>query len=288
MVGSQCLQVNSPLPHLAGTRAGRYDPQKAMAKVALVHWNAEEWAERALRLARAGHVVPKVPVEKGTAGLRSLVVNPPDAIVIDLSRLPSHGQAVAIAFRQQRGTRQVPLVFVEGEPKKVAKVREQLPDAEYSRWRTIRSAVSAALRRRNMKPVVPGTMAGYSGTPLPKKLGIKAGSSVALLGAPRDFLNTLGHLPDEVSVHNHPRTPADVVILFVRSSGELRRKLPTGKRAMSPRGRLWMAWPKKASGVVTDVTERTIRETGLASGLVDFKIAAIDATWAGLCFAKRK
>ena len=77
-------------------------------------------------------------------------------------------------------------------------------------------------------------------------------------------------------------------MLFVRSLAELRRRFPVAGRALVERGRLWIAWPKKASGVETDLTQGYVRKTGLDSGLVDFKICAIDATWSGLCFTRRK
>jgi len=104
--------------------------------------------------------------------------------VIDLSRLPSHGRAIATMLRQRKATRSIPIVFVEGDPEKVARIRETLPDAVYARWRNIRSALRAAIEHPPREPAVPGTMDAYSASPLPKKLGIKPGSVVLLLGAP--------------------------------------------------------------------------------------------------------
>ncbi len=129
---------------------------------------------------------------------------------------------------------------------------------------------------------------GYSGTPLPKKLGIKAGSAVALLGAPADFESTLGGVPEGVRFKKQARGKADVILLFARSRTELRRRFPSAANAVAETGRLWMCWPKKASGVATDLTQDAVRGQGLDNGFVDYKIAAIDATWSGLCFARRK
>jgi len=98
-----------------------------VSRVLLVHWNPEEARERASRLRASGHRV-EVYAGRGGEGLRELRDRPPDAVVIDLSRLPSHGRAVAVFLRQQKGTRHVPLVFVEGEPEKVARARSLLPD----------------------------------------------------------------------------------------------------------------------------------------------------------------
>jgi hypothetical protein len=126
-------------------------------------------------------------------------------------------------------------------------------------------------------------MAGYSGTPLAQKLGIKAGQRVALLGAPADF-HTLLSLPEGVSLERSlgGKNPFDVIVLFAMAERDLaRRFVPTAKR-LQPNGGLWVAWPKKASGVATDVTENAVRGVALAAGLVDNKVCAVDATWSAL------
>jgi hypothetical protein len=131
--------------------------------------------------------------------------------------------------------------------------------------------------------------AGYSGTPLPKKLGIKAGSVVALLGAPEGFVErTLGPLPGGATVRTDTRAAFHVAVLFVRSRADLSRRFPPAAKAMGEPGALWIAWPKKTSGVATDLDGNAVRDFGLGAGLVDYKIAAIDETWSGLCFARRR
>jgi hypothetical protein len=124
--------------------------------------------------------------------------------------------------------------------------------------------------------------AGYSGTPLPKKLGIREGARVALVDAPEGFEATLGALPPGVRVLRRPRAPLDVAVAFVTSRAGLERRVPSLAAALDPAGGLWLAWPKRASGVATDVTEDVVREVGLAAGLVDNKVCAIDAVWSGL------
>jgi hypothetical protein len=125
-------------------------------------------------------------------------------------------------------------------------------------------------------------MAGYSGTPLAKKLGIKEGHRVAFASAPDDFRGLLGELPDGVQVRSRVRGPLDVIVFFTKSRAELARRLPVLRRAMDPAAGLWIAWPKRASGVKTDMTEDVARELGLANRLVDNKVCAIDETWSGL------
>jgi hypothetical protein len=136
--------------------------------------------------------------------------------------------------------------------------------------------------------VAPAPTAGYSGTPLPKKLGIKPGSVVALLGAPSGFVETLGPLPDGARVRTDARAPFAVGVVFASSRRELARRFPAAVKAMGNPCALWIAWPKKASRVETDLDGNAVRELGLAAGLVDYKVAALDATWSGLCFARRR
>ncbi|MDQ6820599.1 MAG: DUF3052 domain-containing protein [Actinomycetota bacterium] len=124
--------------------------------------------------------------------------------------------------------------------------------------------------------------AGYSGTPLPRKLGIKPGSRLALIRAPEGFDRTLGELPDGVRVGRAARGPLDVMVAFFLDRAALERRLPTLRSALDPAGGLWVAWPKRASGVPTDLTEGAVRELGLWAGLVDNKVCAIDAVWSGL------
>ncbi|HEX3292376.1 MAG TPA: DUF3052 domain-containing protein [Solirubrobacterales bacterium] len=125
-------------------------------------------------------------------------------------------------------------------------------------------------------------MAGYSGTALAKKLGIKEGHRVAFPSAPDGFRELLGELPDDVTVRSRAAGPLDVIVFFTKSRGELERRLPALRRAMDPAAGLWITWPKRTSGVETDMTEDVARELGLANRLVDNKVAAIDETWSGL------
>lgn len=124
--------------------------------------------------------------------------------------------------------------------------------------------------------------AGYSGTPLPRKLGIKDDSRLLLVGAPPGF--TL----DAAVVHTRKgREPYDVIVLFCPDARTLRSKFAGLAGALTAAGALWVCWPKKASGVPTDLTDNVVREHGLSAGLVDVKVAAIDATWSGLKFVRR-
>lgn len=133
-------------------------------------------------------------------------------------------------------------------------------------------------------------MAGYSGTPLPRKLGIKPGHRVALLDAPAGFAATLEPLPDGVVIRPGlaAGVPTDVIVLFVTDRHELQTRLDEVRRGMAQDGGFWVAWPKRASKVPTDVTEDVVREVALPTGLVDNKVCAIDEIWSGLRLVIRR
>ena len=130
-------------------------------------------------------------------------------------------------------------------------------------------------------------MAGYSGKPLVAKLGIKPGATIAILNAPRGYDRILGKMPRDVKRKIAAVGALDFVQFFTHRRGELERRFPVLERALAPAGMLWISWPKKSSGVTTDLTEDGIRAIGLAHGLVDVKVAAVDEVWSGLKFVRR-
>jgi len=131
-----------------------------------------------------------------------------------------------------------------------------------------------------------GVVAGYSGTPLAHKLGVRPGHRVAVVSAPHGFAETL-RLPPRVQLRTQARGRLDVVVFFVTRRTELSRRFPVMQRGLEDNGGLWIAWPKRTSGVATDLTENLVREVGLGCGLVDNKVAAINNIWSGLRFVRR-
>ena len=130
-------------------------------------------------------------------------------------------------------------------------------------------------------------MAGYSGTPLLKKLGVKEGFRIALADPPESFLKELALLPQGATIVSRPFLPVDLIVLFVSSERRLKEKFQPYARKLKANGMIWVAWPKKSSGVATDLAFDNVQKTGLAAGLVDVKICAIDETWSGLKFVFR-
>jgi hypothetical protein len=150
----------------------------------------------------------------------------------------------------------------------------------------MKPAIRKTIRKPAAKQVTPIT-AGYSGTPLPKKLGIREQYAVVLVNAPPRFERKLEPLPEGAEFVENA-AGARVAVQFAMSEAELVRDFRPLAKALPDKVALWIAWPKKASGVKTDLTENVVREFGLSAGWVDYKVCAIDETWSGLCFAKAR
>ncbi len=129
--------------------------------------------------------------------------------------------------------------------------------------------------------------AGYSGTPLIKKLGIKPGFKIAILNPPAHYRQLIGELPESVTIVDGLNGPLDFISFFTRQSAELADQFPALKQALASNGMLWISWPKKSAKVATDLTENVVRDIGLRNRLVDVKVAAVDESWSGLKFVYR-
>lgn len=252
-------------------------------RVRLIHWNAVEGRERQLRLASLG-VEVDFDTTDGPVLLRSIRARPPDAIVVDLTRLPSHGREAALALRTYKDTRHVPLIFADGEPAKVERIRTLLPDATYTSWGRMKTALPQAVAKPPTNPIVPASIT--SDKPAALKLGFKPGMKVALLGAPPKFTETLPGVPDQVTFTAR-LDGAALVVCFVKSRAELAMRLGILPALLGERS-VWFAWPKKTSGVPTDLNDNVVRDAGLAAGLVDYKVCSIDTTWSGALFRRKR
>jgi hypothetical protein len=247
-----------------------------VTRVLVIHRDTAEASERAARLRALGFdATPYLSL--GAKGFRGIRQDPPHAILIDLTRLPSYGKAMGVLLRQQKSLGVIPLVFVEGDPDKAALVRAILPDAVYTTWAKAEAAICGAIRNAPWEALPPRD----SGTPLLTKLYIGKQSRVAVMYPPDGF--ELPGVPTQKQVGE-----ADVVMMFFRSSAALGRELP-GLAAMMRKGRrVWVLWPKKASGTDSDLTMVRIRQMAEGSGLVDYKVCAVDKTWSGMTLGKRR
>jgi CheY-like chemotaxis protein len=255
-----------------------------MHRVRLIHWNEDEGRERQKQLRALGFDVQFDCID-GSATIKKLRADTPDAVVIDMTRMPSHGREVGRVLRMTKASRHWPLVFVDGEPAKIEVTKALLPDATYTSWSRVKTALTRAIARPPQSPVVPrDTM---SAKPAVDKLGVKPGYKVCLLAAPKGFADTLEALPKQVTFTAKPESACDLFLCFVRSARELQAHL-LSLRATIDRQSLWMIWPKKASQVKSDLDGNVVREAGLAIGWVDYKVCAVDDTWSGLAFKRRR
>lgn len=259
-----------------------------MTRLRLIHWNADEAMERSARLSALGYDVAG-DVMDAPAMMKTLRRDPPSAVVIDLTRLPAHGREMARSIRLSRSTRALPLVFVGGEPEKVARVREMLPDAAFSSWNGVGKAIETALSASSAEPIIPPYHPGaYTDRPIAVKLGIKAGMNVGVIGMPKDFPKLIESAGIErVKLRANAKGSCELIVMFARSMEEFDRSFHAAAGRPDYQA-LWIAWPKQASGVKTDLTQNNVRDAGRAGGLIDSKICGIDATWSGLKFTRRK
>lgn len=237
-----------------------------MKTIRLIHWNEDEGLERREQLEAFGFDAA-FDFGDGVAGLRLIRSSPPDAVVIDLTRMPSQGREVAHAVRRSKATRHLRIVFVGGESEKVERTRLLLPDAVYTTWGRIKTALPKAIANPPHAPLVPNHDAAW-GKPTVAKLGVKP-------------------WPPKVTLTARPEPDADLFLCFAKSRHELHAQL-LNVGTVAKRQTLWLSWPKKASNVKSDLNGNIVRETGLRAGWVDFKVCSLDATWSSLAFKRRK
>jgi CheY-like chemotaxis protein len=253
-----------------------------LPRVLVIHRRLEIAAERASRLCGDGLEASAYPA-LGPSAFRLIRANPPDAILIDLTELPSYGRTMAALLREQKATRHIPLVFLKGDPDKAERVRELMPDAVFALWPNVAPAIRKAIRQAPAEPAPLNTPK----TPLARKLRIQEGSEVALLYAPANVRDLLGPLPESVRLQKQIGD-APLVLVFLKSAAALERELPALASRMQKGRTLWICWPKRSSAEPCDLSMNLIREMALPFGLVDSKLCAMDATWSASAFTLRR
>lgn len=259
-----------------------------MKKLRLICWNAGLAKERAKLLRSAGFAVDSSPmVGSGIVGqMRDFA---PDAVVIDLDRLPSHGREMAILLRGSKATRHIPLVLAGGVVDKVARIRGELPDAVYAVWDDVAVAVKKALANPPRNPVgLTPHMQLWSSGDLVRKLGITADMNVAMLGAPDRFEDLLGDLPAGVAFATRLEKQTKLALYFVRSSDALDKALEHLAGQLPPASSVWMIHPKRNGKSSADFNQNDVRDRALPLWLVDYKVCSVSDEWSGLKFAWRR
>ena len=254
-------------------------------RVRLFHWRADE-AKPLIAGLRAGGFTVEYTGDTAS-GWRTLRNPPlPVAVVIDLSRLPSHGRHIAAEMRASKSLRHIPIVFVDGDPEKVERIRKDLPDAVY----TSRARLASALKRVKplSDPVAAPRMMNRTDRSTAEKLGIKAGARVAVIDPPPDYVRALGKLPKDASLEEEPDETLPMTLWFVRDPDVYLSGL-AAMRKRSVTSRHWIIYPKQQSGrAASGLTQNLIRESALAVGLVDYKICSVNEVWTGLLFTRKK
>jgi CheY-like chemotaxis protein len=253
-----------------------------MARVCLFHWKPEEARPLLAALRSAGH---EVEYKDKMADFRALRQTPPEAIVIDLSRLPSHGRELGIFFRRGRATRHIPLLFVNGDAEKVDRVRALLPDAAYTTALRIKVALRTALANPPANPAKPiSPIERWAGRSTAQKLGIAKDARVAVIDPPPDYVRAIGDLPEGASFEEEHHGECKLALWFVYGPAEFQAALPRMRR-LAAHARLWILWRKaRQDGLNGNV----IREGAIAVGLVDYKICSVNETWSAMVFAIKK
>lgn len=258
-----------------------------MPRIRFIHWKEAEASEY-IRLFEAANYQVEYVAQLQPGFMRVLRKNPPDAFVIDLSRMPSHGREIAVALRQSRATRNIPIVFCEGDEEKVAKIRAELPDASYCGRRTLKSNLRRALKQKHAEAVAPvGAMDRYEGRTVAQKLGIREGATVSTIDAPRGTLIDIGELPANVRWREGAGQGADVTLCFIHDLASLGERL-SEMRELAGVTKLWLLWRKGGSPARGEVTGALVRERAIDLGLVDYKICSFSAVWSAMAFAFKR
>jgi CheY-like chemotaxis protein len=256
-----------------------------MPRVRVIHWKPAESSVLVDAVRAAGFEPEYDPAHTASEIARALKENPPDAVVIDLTRLPSHGREMAVWIRNRKSSRTLPIVFVDGEPDKLARVKDVLPDATYATRATLARALKTACKNRSASPVIPpSAMERFKAKTAAQKLGIAAATTVAVIDPPRDYASVLGPMPDDVEFLEDPAAVQKITLWFIRDAESMLAAVRR-MRAIAAATKLWILWPKAQPN---RFREGSIRELGIENGLVDYKICSVNDQWSGILFARKK
>ena len=253
-----------------------------MPRVLVIHRKPALAEERARRLSAEGRDASAYPAV-GPGSFRGIRADPPDAILIDLTELPSYGKVMGALLREQKGTRNIPLVFLKGDPGKAAQILELLPGAVIANLTDLAPAILRAIKKAPKEAPPPNAPA----VPVWKKLRIREGSVVALLNPPATVQEMLAPLPTGVRTQKEV-DGASLILLFVKSTATLARALPDLAPQIEPGRTLWVCWPKRSSGEPCDLTANSIRDMARGVGMIDSKLCAMDQTWSATALSRKR
>lgn len=257
----------------------------------LVCWNQADIERHATELRRAGYRVVADPLANPGGAIRYFRELNPDAVLIDLDRLPSHGRELGMSLRASKSTCHLPLIFAGGVAKKVEPIRAAILGATFTDW----DGVAAATKRAMAQPETPrlrsrelpkSTAAGA----LERKLDIKPQTHFAIVAPNNDALwlsELLSSLPDNAVAQSHVDRLTTLALFVVHTRRELAQAFLLTQKSLLPHVSFWIVHPKQTSPLAADFSQDDVREAGLAQGFVDYKVCAVDKDWSALKFARR-
>lgn len=265
-------------------------PSEPARLVRLVCWSDEIAKQRATQIKAHGYQVDASSLRGSSAYVSRFRSLNPDAIVIDLDRLPSHGREVALALRASKSTRHFPIVFTGGVDDKVQKLRAELPDAVFTTWEKVGLALKRAIANPISNPVrsVPH-MERWNKSSLTQKLGMGTAIKVALIGDhTRELEEILGELPEGVTLSERIAADTKLILYPVHTLRELDVSLDHASRHLPETASFWIIHPKGGPGIERDFNQNDVRELALARGFVDYKVCSVDSRLSGLKFTHKK
>jgi hypothetical protein len=260
--------------------------------VRLICWNEADASARAAGLRRTGYRVIADPPQNAGGMVRYFRELAPDAVVIDLDRLPSHGRELGLSLRASKSTSQLRLVFAGGVPAKIELVRAAIPDAIFTPWN---DGVAAAIERAIAQPDPPRLPSrelpkDTSPGSLERKLDIKPQVHFAIVSVNRNdngWLAELLSLPEGAAQQRRIDTTTTLALFPVATRRDLMSAFEQARSSLPPKASLWIVHPKQTSPLAADFNQDDVREAGLAHGFVDYKVCAVDKDWSALKFARR-
>jgi hypothetical protein len=260
--------------------------------VRLICWNEADAFARAAGLRHAGYRVIADPPENAGGMVRYFRELAPDAVVIDLDRLPSHGRELGLSLRASKSTSHLRLVFAGGVPAKIELVRATIPDAIFTPWD---DGVAAAIERAMAQPDPPRLLSrelpkDTSPGSLERKLDIKPQAHFAIVSVNRSDNGWLAELlssPEGAVQQRRIDATTTLALFLVATRRDLMRAFEQARASLPPKASLWIVHPKQTSRLAADFNQDDVREAGLAHGFVDYKVCAVDKDWSALKFARR-
>jgi hypothetical protein len=262
-----------------------YDGKVKRPVIRLVSWS-EDASKHAKELETGGFRVDASPLES-TRLIGKIAEMAPAAVVIDLDRKPSHGKAVGVVLTKAKSTRAIPLVFAGGPEEKAAHIHGDLPAAIFTTWAKAPAAVKRAIVNPPVVQRPKAYMEQWAGRTLAKKLDLKPGMTVALIGAPDGFTELLGDPPEGIEFREEISRAAKMVIWFVRSAAELEEFGFMSARLMKGVA-FWVMHPKVSGKLRADFTQLDVRRAANDVGMVDYKVCSVDEDWSGLKIGRKR